>query len=406
MITQRVGMMQVAPCLLAIMIDSLGFGLVYPIITALFSSSHSPMLPANAGVNLHHFYLGLGYLLYPLCMFFGASSMGDLSDRYGRKKVLLICVGGLAISFALMGIGTVFNSIVFLMLGRALSGLMAGSQPIAQAAISDLSTPETKALNMSLLTMALTVGIVVGPLLGGVTSDSHLISWFNFSTPFIISTILSIISFCWLWFGFQDTSIPQIQDPFKFSRIITLFVDAFKHPKLRLVAIVFLFMQIGFGIYFQYSLVLLHQEYQYSNALLGIFNAFLGVCFALGMTLIIRIALKFCDVRQIALYGFFIIALCEIATALTHSLAMIWIYALPLATIDIVAYTAMLTNFSDAVEPHQQGWAMGISGSIMSLAWVITGFTANLMSFVTVRELILIGGISMFVSFLLMRRVR
>ena len=85
----------IAPCLLAITVNSLGFGLVYPILTMMFGGAHRTLLGPGVSAAEADFLFGLGYMLYPAGMFFGASMLGDLSDRFGRKPVLLICMGGL-----------------------------------------------------------------------------------------------------------------------------------------------------------------------------------------------------------------------------------------------------------------------------------------------------------------------
>src|SRR5258708_20022902 len=98
-------------------------------------------------------------MLYPAGMFFGASLLGDLSDRFGRKPVLLICMGGLSLATAMMAAGIELRSVALLLFGRFLSGLMARSQPIAQAPLSDLSPESQPPLTMSLLTLSLSVVI-------------------------------------------------------------------------------------------------------------------------------------------------------------------------------------------------------------------------------------------------------
>jgi MFS transporter, DHA1 family, tetracycline resistance protein len=128
----------IAPCLLAITVDSLGFGLVYPILTMMFGGAHRTLLGPGVSAAEADFLFGLGYMLYPAGMFFGASMLGDLSDRFGRKPVLIICMGGLSLATAMMAAGIELRSVALLLFGRFLSGLMAGSQPIAQAAVSDL----------------------------------------------------------------------------------------------------------------------------------------------------------------------------------------------------------------------------------------------------------------------------
>ena len=195
----------ILPCLLPIIIDSLGFGLVYPILTAIFASPNSTALVESTSVGLNNFYLGLAYMLFPFCMLFGASFFGDLSDILGRKKVITVCMIGMLLSFLLMALGIWIMSLALLLIGRALTGLMAGSQPIAQAAIADLSTPQTKAFNMSIMTFTVSIGIVIGPLIGGFFSDSNLVSGFGFWTPFVLAALLAAIATIWILLGFEET---------------------------------------------------------------------------------------------------------------------------------------------------------------------------------------------------------
>lgn len=393
--------LSMAPCLLAIIIDGMGFGLVYPIMTAIFTSQDSA-LSYHLSSTMQHFYLGLGYMLYPLCMFFGASFMGDLSDNIGRKKVLLMCMVGILASFLLMAAGIIYSSIFLLMLGRALSGLMAGSQPIAQAAIADISTPETKAFNMSIMTLALSFANVAGPLIGGVFSDHQLVSFFNFATPFFIVAILTIVAIIWIIMGFHETFSERVAKPINFFRPVTIFIEAFEHKSVRILAIVFLFMQLGFSIYFQFILVLLKNTYHYQNWQLGAFSGFIGFCFALSLLLGLKIMLRFWKINTVAVISLLIVGLGLIVTTFVTSQELIWLLAVPISFFDMIAYTALLTAFSNAVEKNAQGWVMGVSGAIMALSWAMTGLSANALPLLGVEGLIFIGGVFLLIGGLLM----
>ena len=107
-----------------------------------------------------------------------------------------------------MGLGALNYSLSLLIIGRGLSGLMAGCQPIAQASISDLSTPETKALNMSFMSVAFSAGIVLGPIIGGVTSEHNLLPIFDYDIPFFFTSGLSFIGFIWLLVSYKETFHP------------------------------------------------------------------------------------------------------------------------------------------------------------------------------------------------------
>lgn len=393
----------IAPCIFAIIIDALGFGLVYPVMTAIFTATNSPVLSPDASIQLRHFYLGLGFMLYPLCMFFGTSFMGDLSDNYGRKKVLMICMAGIGISFLAMALGVEFASVTLLMLGRAFSGLMAGSQPIAQAAIADLSTPETKAKNMSVIALSYCIGSVIGPLLGGVTSDSALISWFSFSTPFFVAAVLALIAFLWIAISFKETFVSQVKKVIQITRPIRIFIEAFEHKSVRILAIVFLFMQIGFSIYFQFILVQMKYAHNYSNWQLGALQGMIGFGFAIGLLLGMPFSLKRWQVITIAIVTGVLTGIGQVLAASNNVADLQWILAVVISGFDIMVFTAMLTLFSDAVDKTSQGWAMGIANAVMALSWALTGLCSNLLTLIGARGLIFLGGLCLIIGSLLLQ---
>lgn len=391
-----------APCFFAVIIDALGFGLVYPVMTAIFTAEHSPVLSADASVAVKHFYLGLSYMLYPLCMFFGTSFMGDLSDVWGRKKVLLLCMLGITISFLLMGMGVFFNSLILLLFGRALSGLMAGSQPIAQASIADLSTPETKALNMSLISMSFSFGSVLGPLLGGVMSDQQLLPWFTLTTPFLIAALLAFIAWGWIEFGYQDTSLVLSQKSISIFRPVQIFIEAFEHLSVRILALVFLLMQMGFSLYFQFIIVHMKNVYQYSNWQLGAVQGMIGLGFAIGILVGMPLCVKRFKVHHIALVTLILTGVGQLLVYVISNPIMQWPLAIAIATFDIMAFACLLTLFSNAVDAQSQGWVMGISGAVMAFAWMVTGFGSNLLSIMSSSGLIALGGVLLIASALLL----
>lgn len=391
----------IAPCAMAIIVDSMGFGLVYPIMTALFAGDGSPM---SEGLSLHlrNFYLGLGFLLYPLCMFFGASFMGDLSDIVGRKKSLVLCMSGICLSFLLMGLGVSIRNIGLLMIGRSLSGLMAGSQPIAQAAIVDLSTPKTKARNLSLMTLVLSLGIIIGPLMGGLFSDPAIVHWFTLSTPFYIAALLSFITALWIWKGFHDASLKHRKLRLDWMRPITIFIEGFQHSQIRQLAVIFLLMQTGFSIFFQLIQVVMAEFFHYASWQLGVFNGYIGLSFAIVTLVGAQFLFKYISVGQVAVLTLTLTGISMILSMLFPSQIPIWIFSFITAGFDMVAYAALMTSFSNAVDEKRQGWVMGIFGSIMAISWAVTGLSTNLIPLIGLRGLIVIGGFFMLLSALLM----
>lgn len=393
MIHRYVKLGAIAPCLLAIVIDVFGYGLVYPIMTAIFTNPNSALTSSLHTEQMRVFFLGLGYLLYPFCMLFGTSFMGDLSDNFGRKRVIFLCMIGICLSFILMGFGVIANSLTLLLVGRGLSGLMAGSQPIAQAAISDLSTPETKALNMSLVTFMLCVGLVLGPLMGGIFSDPIISPSFGFDTPFFIAAGLALAASLWIILGLKETYAPKEKKPLSIMRPVVIFVEAFLHKEVRLLVIIFVLMQVGFGLYFQTILIQIKELFGYTSFLLGSFNGFMGFSFALGTLIIIPLTLKKWKVSAMATFCLTTTGLFQLWGGYNSNEAMTWILAFPISLSDIVAYAMMMTIFSNTGTETTQGWVMGIFGATVAISFALVGASTNLLPYIGTHGLIMIGGI-------------
>lgn len=385
-------LLRIAPCFFAIIIDSLGFGLVYPVMAALFTAPDSPVLNPSTSYAMRNFYLGLGYLLYPLFMFFGASFLADLSDAWGRKKVLLICMLGIALSFLMMAAGVVLSSLWLLFAGRALSGLMAGSQPIAQASIVDLSDEQTKARNMGLISLNYGVGLSFGPFMGGVLADPRVVSWFGYWTPFVIAAILSLIAFVWVWLGFRESGSIDRSHRLSWMRPVHIFIEAFEHRSVRLLSMVYFCMQIGWSIYFQYLIVHMRTAYHYGRLEMGLLQGMFGLGLVLGLLVLIPILSKRMSSKSLALLMYLLTAVGIFLSAVDSWQGLQWVLAVYVSTVNATAYAAILTVFSDSVSAKQQGWVMGVSSAVMAFAWVLSGFSSNLLSLFGTEGLMLLGG--------------
>jgi MFS family permease len=307
-------------------------------------------------------------------------------------------MAGLALGFGLMGCGIVFSSLTLLFLGRGLSGLMAASMPVALAVISDLSTDENKAKNMSYVTLVQSIGFVLGPLMGGILSDTNLFRFFNFAVPFFVPSVMALIAFVWILFAFEETYIKKIQTKIDFLRIFKNFYEAGKHTKIRILSISFLLMQIAIALYLQLILIYFRQEFDYHSAMMGLFNAYVGLWFGIGLLFVLPYIARHFYIEKVATVCLFVVGLSETFTALLPLELLLWFIAIPLAIAVQIGFTALLTSFSNAAEKNQQGWAMGITGAIIALSFAITGFSPNLVPIVGVPLLIFTGGVLMLIA--------
>lgn len=360
-------------------------------------TSSSSVLLQHMSIEMRALILSLGYFLYPLFMFFGASCLGDLSDCFGRKKVLVFCMGLLTFSFLLMACGIYFKRLLVFMVGRALSGLMAGAQPIAQATVADFSHSSNKARYMAILTFGNSLAFVIGPFAGGFFSNHAIVSFFDFWTPFVFAALLGFITFVWIALGFKESHRVKIQKKIRWNEPLIVFKKAFQHESLRLLCPMMIMMQVGVAMYLQYSIVFLGENYQYNSYQMGLFNAYIGVMVSVSSLVIVPILIKYFILERLASVALLISAIAFLVTVIYPSEFCIWIMVVPFALAVNVAFSMIMTTFSNQVSQDQQGWVMGIFGSSIAIAFAIGGATANLLPYWHARGLMIFGVVCFFI---------
>lgn len=363
---------------LVLIMDSLIMGIVFPMMGALFINPYLAIVPAHTSIIMRDILYSITMGVFFLCTIIGAPFLGDLSDIIGRRKVLLISlvIGGLSCLAAAVAIS--FKLVWLLILSRVVAGLSAGNQPLAQAAIIDISTPENKTRNISLIMLASCIGFALGPLIGGVFSDNKIFKFLTPATPFLIATVLAFMTAIGILFTFRETFIPSGHKTLHISKGLTLLVDGFRHAKLRQWIWVLLLGQLGWGVYFQSISLIFTQYYHYSTGQVGIFMAYLAVLFAIGTGLVVPIALKNFKLLSLLLFGFFMASVAMLLNMIfIKSIIMQWVNLIPFVLGEVLIYTITLTMISDTVDKDSQGWAMGIATAVGSFAWVIAAAIAG-----------------------------
>src|SRR5579883_2642092 len=392
-----------APLFLVLFIDSMGLGLVFPILNALLFDSSAHFLSAHFSATTRNLLYGVTISIYMFCWFFGAAFLGDISDQIGRKKSLMICLLGAFIGYLFSAFAVFLNSFTCLLLGRIIAGFTAGSQAIAQAAIVDISEPQHKARNLGLILFFTSLGFVVGPMVGGVLSSSNLISWFNYAMPFYFAAAISLLNAVLLMVFFQETFLRAETIRFKLHYALEIFIAAFKHEKVRELSIVLLVMIFGWSGFYSFISMYLLRIYHFDSFTNGLYMGLMGVGFGIGTGFLIDPLTKRFSLKQCVIGGCLLTALGTMLTITAPSVTYVWFYVLLIGITMASAYSTILTLFSNQVDEASQGWVMGITGAIMAFAFGINGFLTGLLANFSPKIPMIISTLSLMFSAVLMK---
>lgn len=374
-----------APLFLVLFIDSMGLGLVFPILNSLVIDTHANFIPADFSSNTRNIIFGLTVGIYMFCWFFGAAFLGDLSDQIGRKKALMICLIGAFFSYLLSAMSVKYGSFTLLIMGRMVAGFTAGSQSIAQAAIVDISTEEQKAKNLGTILFVISLGFVFGPLAGGILSNQHLFASFNYATPFYFAAIISLFNAVLLHYLFKETFINTQKIQIKLHHAIEIFISAFKHDKVRELSIILLVMIFGWSSFYSFISMFLLRVYHFDALTNGFYMGLMGAGFGIGTGFLVERFTQFYSLPACMIGGALIAGLCTALTITASHVFLIWIYILPLSAAIAIAYSTMLTLFSNQVDKNSQGWVMGITGAIMAFAFGVNGILVGALANFDIR---------------------
>lgn len=365
-----------APLFLVLVIDTMGAGIIFPILGPLFMERHDSILPVSTTLAQRQLWYGVTLTSWALLMFIGAPFLGDLSDRIGRKKVLMLSLVGTFIGFIISGIGIELKLFNLLIAGRLIAGFFAGSQPIAQAVIADISGEDNKVLFMSLIIVANCIGFIVGPIVGGYFADPHLVSWFTYATPFYVAGISALLNSALLLFTLDETYKPQPDTPLNLLKGLLVFASAFTHKTIRGYSAVLFLHQLAWSIFFLYVPIYLVEYFQYDNLNLAHYMSFMGLAFVFGLTLLIRLLNAILKLDQIVVL---VVTLMGIFASLVIYMDgyAFWFSSIPVALGDGIGYSVLITLCSNKVSKDQQGWVMGVTSSVVAAAFGIGSLLAG-----------------------------
>ena len=366
-----------------VLVDMLGFGLILPLL---------PYYADNFGASAT--VVGLLTASYAAAQFIGAPVLGRLSDRHGRRPVLLVSILGTAAGFLLLGLavplgaflaGLLPGSLVagdpvaatntmilaILFASRILDGLTGGNISVAQAYITDITDEENRARGLGLIGAAFGLGFIIGPAVGGVLSAGG-----RYGVPAFFAAGLAFLNWIAVYFWLPESLTEEVKAqlarrPTRSILSVSELVGAMKRPRFGPLLRVRLFYGVAFamftGVFALYALYRL----QLDSTQTGYILAYFGILIVLVQGVAIgRLAKRFPESRLI-LAAVAILAVSLLAWVFTPSVPVLLIVAVPLAFASGVLNTVINSSITKSVYPEEVGGALGVSASIESLTRVL-----------------------------------
>lgn len=394
----------IAPPLFVVFIDAMAVAVLAPVLAPLVENPPPGGLMSDLSVSSRSLLYGIALGIQPLLTVCSAPLLGQLSDKLGRKILMLFTMIGLGLSNIGVGLAITSGWISFLILGRIIVGLTAGNQAIAQAAMVDVSPPEKKAFYLSLALLSSSLGFLAGPLLGGWLADSSVVSWFRPDVPFYVLGILSALTVAQIALFFPETQDRKSAQAGKGAvDLIAGFrslADSFRDQSIRRISFTFLLMQMAWASYFLFLPTFLVVTEGFSQAEIGTFMAVMGAGFCVSYGVGLPVLIRFWSAGAITRAGLLLTAAGMLGGALAVRGVLQWLVLVPTGFVVSIAYGAILTLYSDAVDSSQQGRILGISIAVVNLAWGLISIVSGYLTAVSAWAPIGVAAGLMMLSFL------
>lgn len=338
--TRTMGRSSLGAILLVVLVDLIGFSIIFPLFPAMlehYLGAEGPDSPIGRLVALLEslapgqdkafvtavLFGGVLGSVYSFLQFIAAPFWGRLSDRVGRRRVLLFTVGGTALSYLLW----VFSgSFLLLLLARALGGLMAGNIAVATAAVADVTEGRERARAMALVGVAFGLGFVIGPAIGGLASlvdftrvypGATALGINPFSFPALCALFLATANFLWVFTHFRET-LPESGESNGKERADPRLLGSVANPAARLACRVYFVLMLAFaGMEFTLTFLAVERLFYQPTDMIWMF-LFIGLMLALSQGFIVRRFVRRTGEIAMALSGMLAAFLGLVALASSH----------------------------------------------------------------------------------------
>jgi DHA1 family tetracycline resistance protein-like MFS transporter len=333
---------------LTIFVNLVGFGIIIPLL---------PFYAETFGAS--PLVIGLLFAVFSLCQLVAAPALGDLSDRYGRRPILIFSLAGTVVSFVMLALA---HSVAMLFAARIVDGLSGGNISTARAYVADVTEPKDRARAYGLIGAAFGLGFILGPALSGVLSG------ISYTAPIWAAAGLTVVATVMAWLWLPETvhrARAGTGNPFGYLP------DLMQRPAVRKILTIDFFYWLSFAAFQTTFSLFVARRFGFGAAKTGYFFAAFGILGAVIQGGFIRPVVKRLGDKptfQLGL-GFAMVGL--VAAALAHSVALFALALVPLALGIGFGHPTMSSLVSLVSRGDEQGRVQGAASAVESLGRTI-----------------------------------
>lgn len=343
---------------ITLLIDITGWGIVIPVVPKLIQE-----LIHNPDLSVASQYGGWLSFAYAGMQFIFASVLGGLSDKYGRRPIILFSLLGFSFNFLIQALAP---TIFWLFVGRIFSGVTGASITTASAYIADVSTDEDRAKNFGMIGAAFGLGFIIGPVIGGVLGQ------YGSRVPFYAASVLCLINFLYGWFVLPESLEKENRRPFNWKRAnpVGSLLQLRRYPQILglIAALVFVYIA-GHAVQTNWTFYTMY-KFNWTETLVGISLGVSGFMAALVQGYLIRFIQPKIGNEKSIFYGLTLYALGMILFAFASESWMMFAFLIPYG-LGGIAGPALQSVISAEVPRNEQGELQGALASLVSLTAIV-----------------------------------
>ena len=342
---------------ITMLIDITGWGIIIPVIPKLIQELIHGDISEAAKVG------GWLTFAYAIMQFLFAPLVGNLSDRYGRRPIILISLFTFSLDYLLLAFAP---NITWLFVGRIIAGVSGASITTASAYIADVSTPENRAKNFGMIGAAFGLGFIIGPVIGG------LLGQYGSRVPFYAAAVLCLLNFLYGYFILPESLTKKNRREFDIKRAnpIGAFKSLQKHPSLiGLMASIFILYVASHAVQSNWSYFTMYQ-FHWDEKMVGISLGAVGLLVGIVQGGLIRWTSPRLGNNKSIYLGLALYTLGMLLFAFATESWMLFVFLIPYC-LGGIAGPALQSVVSGKVPPNEQGEIQGTMTSLMSASTII-----------------------------------